>query len=256
MNAKNHVHVSSSVDDAAKAAADFWVRCASAAIRTRGAFHVAFSGGSTPKRLHRYLLMDEYRQQIDWSCVHVYFGDERMVVRDHPDSNYRMVRETLLEHVDIPEAHIHPIVDDDLLMADQPPKSVQALAENYAQILEEALPHDSDGRIRFDLIMLGMGADGHTASLFPGTSILDEHKRTVAEVYVEKLQAWRVSLTFPVLEQAHQRLLLVCGEDKAEILAKVFTHADKDDYPVKRFAAMPASEWFLDQAAASKLSES
>jgi len=255
VNKKNNIFIAGSVDAAAKAAADFWVACAVAAIRTRRAFHVAFSGGSTPKYLHRYLLMDEYRQRIDWSCVHVYFGDERMVARDHPDSNYRMVRETLLDHVDIPEAHIHPIVEDDLLMSSEPAQSVPLLAGNYAQTLEKALPHDGDGRICFDLIMLGMGADGHTASLFPGTSILNEDKRTVAEVYVEKLQAWRVSLTFPVLEQAHQRLLLVCGEDKADVLAKVFTHEDEDDYPVKRFAAMPDTHWFLDQAAAGKLGE-
>ncbi len=256
MNSKNNIHIEDSVEAAARAAADFWVECASAAILTRGAFHVAFSGGSTPKHLHRYLLMDEYRQRIDWSCVHVYFGDERMVARDHPDSNYRMLRETLLDHVDIPEAHIYPIVDDDLLISDQSPKSIQAIARNYAQTLDEVLPHDSDGRIRFDLVMLGMGADGHTASLFPGTSILNEDKRTVAEVYVEKLQAWRVSLTFPVLEQAYQRLLLVCGENKADVLAKVFTNLDKGDYPVKRFADMSDTSWFLDQAAASKLGES
>ncbi len=256
MNKKNNIFIAGSVEAAAKAAADFWLQCATVAIHTRGAFHVAFSGGSTPKYLHHYLLTDEYREKIDWSRVHVYFGDERMVARDHPDSNYRMVRETLLDHVAIPAAQIYPIVDDDLLIYDEPPKSVQALAGNYAQTLEEALPHDRDGRIRFDLIMLGMGADGHTASLFPGTSILNEDKRTVAEVYVEKLQAWRVSLTFPVLEQAHQRLLLVCGEDKADVLAKVFTHADEENYPVKRFAAMPGTRWFLDQAAAGKLGES
>jgi len=255
VNLKDNVHVSCSVDDAAKAAAEYWLQCAVAAIQEQGAFHVAFSGGSTPKYLHRHLLTDEYRQQIDWSRVHVYFGDERMVARDHPDSNYRMVRETLLDHVDIPETNIYPMVDDALLRSSEPAQSVPLLARNYAQTLEERLPHDSDGGICFDLIMLGMGADGHTASLFPGTSILDEHKRTVAEVYVEKLQAWRVSLTFPVLEQAHQRLLLVCGEDKADVLAKVFSHADKADYPVKRFALMPATEWFLDQAAAGKLGE-
>ncbi len=253
MNSKSNIHIEDSVDAAAKAAADFWVQCATAAIRTRGAFHVAFSGGSTPKYLHRYLLMDEYRERIDWSRVHVFFGDERMVMCDHPDSNYRMVRETLLDHVDIPQANIYSVVDDALLMSDDPSQSASVLATNYAKILDELLPHDKHGLIKFDLVMLGMGADGHTASLFPGTSILDECTRTVAEVYVEKLKAWRVSLTFPVIEQARQRLLLVCGEDKAEVLAKVFTHADKDDYPVKRFASLSDSQWFLDKMAASKL---
>lgn len=253
MNAKSNVHVSSSVDGAAKAAADFWLQCATAAIQKQGAFYVAFSGGSTPKYLHRYLLMDEYREKIDWSKVHAFFGDERMVGRDHPDSNYRMVRETLLDHTDIPRANIYPVVDDARLASAEPAQSASVFAANYAKILDEILPHDKQGRIKFDLVMLGMGADGHTASLFPGTSILEESARNVAEVYVEKLKAWRVSLTFPVIEQAHQRLLLICGEDKAEVLAKVLRPADKHDYPVKRFASMPDSQWFLDQAAASKL---
>ncbi|VAX12887.1 6-phosphogluconolactonase, eukaryotic type [hydrothermal vent metagenome] len=255
MDAKNNICVSESVDAAAKAAAEFWAQCAVAAIQDRGAFYIAFSGGSTPQYLHRYLLMDEYREKIDWSRVHAFFGDERMVARDHPDSNYRMVRETLLSHVDIPEANIYPVVDDALLASLEPAQSAAMLAANYAKVLEQRLPHDEHGRITFDLVMLGMGADGHTASLFPGTSILDERTRSVAEVYVEKLTAWRVSLTFPVIEQAQQRLLLICGEDKAEVLAKVFASTDKHDYPVKRFASLPRSEWFLDQAAASKLEQ-
>ncbi|HEB55109.1 MAG TPA: 6-phosphogluconolactonase [Gammaproteobacteria bacterium] len=251
MNSKNNIHIEVSVEAAAKAAAEYWVQCATTAIQERGAFHVAFSGGSTPKYLHRYLLMDESREKIDWSRVHAFFGDERMVARDHPDSNYRMVRETLLDHVAIPAANIYPVVDDALLASLEPVQSAAMLAANYAKILQQRLPHDELGRIKFDLVMLGMGADGHTASLFPGTSILDERTRNVAEVYVEKLKAWRVSLTFPVIEQAQQRLLLVCGEDKAEVLAKIFTHTD--NYPVKRFAGMPDSHWFLDRAAAGKL---
>ncbi len=255
MNAKNNVHVSSSTDGAAKAAAEFWVQCAAAAIHEQGAFYVAFSGGSTPKYLHRYLLADEYREKIDWPRVHAFFGDERMVACDHPDSNYRMVRQTLLDQVDIPAANIYPVVDDALLASAEPAQSAPVLAANYAKILDRCVPHDTHGRIRFDLVMLGMGADGHTASLFPGTSILDEYRRSVAEVYVEKLKAWRVSLSFPVIEQAQQRLLLVCGEDKAEVLAKVLSPADRHDYPVKRFAQPVASQWFLDQAAAGKLEQ-
>lgn len=255
MNTKNNVHVSSSVDGAAKAAADFWLQCATAAIHEQGAFYVAFSGGSTPKYVHRYLLADEYREKIDWSRVHAFFGDERMVARDHPESNYRMVRQTLLDHVDIPAANIYPIVDDALLALAAPAQSASVLASNYAKILEQRLPHDTQGRIRFDLVMLGMGADGHTASLFPKTSILEESTRKVAEVYVEKLKAWRVSLTFPVIEQAQQRLLLVCGGDKAEVLAKVLSLADRQDYPVKRVAHLADSQWFLDQVAASKLGQ-
>jgi len=253
LNNKNNIHVEDSVEAAAKAAAELWVQCACAAIRERGAFHVAFSGGSTPKHLHRVLLMDEYRQQVDWSRLHAYFGDERMVAREHADSNYRMVMETLLDHVDIPAANIHALVDNALLASTAQEQSVPALAENYAQLLDKVLPRDDQGRICFDLIMLGMGADGHTASLFPGTTILDENVRTVAAVYVEKLQSWRISLSFSSIAQARQRLLLVCGVDKAEVLAEIFQQDDSADYPIKRFASMPDSDWFLDNAAASKL---
>ncbi len=255
MNSKNNIHIEGSVDAAAKAAAEYWLQCATTAIQERGAFHVAFSGGSTPKYLHRCLLLDEYREKIDWSRVHAFFGDERMVARSHPDSNYRMVRQTLLDHVPVPAANIYPVVDDALLASAEPAQSAAMFAADYAKILDEILPHDEHGLLRFDLVMLGMGADGHTASLFPGTPILDERTRSVAEVYVEKLKAWRVSLTFPVIEQAQQRLLLVCGEDKTEVLAKIFTQGHMNDYPVKRFAGMPDSQWFLDQAAAGRLGE-
>lgn len=252
MNNNNNIHIEDSIDATAKAAAALWVQCASSAIRERGAFHVAFSGGSTPKYLHRHLLTDEYRQQVDWSRVHAYFGDERMVACDHVESNYRMVRQTLLDHVDIPEANIYPVVDDKLLDSSALASSVSMLARNYARMLDKVLPHDNHGQICFDLIMLGMGPDGHTASLFPGTSILDENAQTVAEVYVEKLQSWRVSLSFPSIEQARQRLLLVCGEDKAQVVAEIF-NSDNCDYPVTRFAKMENSFWFLDARAASKL---
>ena len=255
MNNKNNIHIEDSVEAAAKAAADYWLACASSAIAERGAFHVAFSGGSTPKYLHRYLLMDEYRRQLDWSRVHAYFGDERIVACDHADSNYRMVRETLLDHVDIPAANIHPVVDDALLAAHDPASAAPLLAVRYAECLEAQLPHNDAGWIQFDLVMLGMGADGHTASLFPGTAILDECTNSVAAVYVEKLKSWRVSLSFPVLEQARQRLLLVCGKDKADVLEKVFSPADEQDYPVKRFARRIDSLWFMDKAAAAKLGE-
>ncbi|VAX10034.1 6-phosphogluconolactonase, eukaryotic type [hydrothermal vent metagenome] len=249
----NNLYIADSIEAAAIAAAEYWVQCASQAIRQEGIFHVAFSGGSTPKYLHRALLKDEYRKKIDWSCVHAWFGDERMVACDHTDSNYRMVRETLLDHVDIPAVNIHPIVDDKVLSSTERAQSTRLLADNYARQLDAVLPHDSDGRIKFDLVMLGMGADGHTASLFPDTMILDEDTRTVAEVYVEKLKAWRVSLTFPLIEQAHHRLLLVAGEDKANVLAKIFSQTDKHDYPVKGFASRIPSQWFLDKLAAGKL---
>ncbi len=242
--------MSRSIEAMAKAAADHWVACATAAIRERGAFHVAFSGGSTPKHLHRCLLQEEYRRQVDWSRVHAWFGDERMVPRDHPDSNFRMLRETLLDHVEIPAEQIHPMVDDELLASAEPARSVPLLARNYARLLEARLPREA-GRLRFDLIMLGMGADGHTASLFPGTAILGERERTVAEVWVGKLQSWRVSLTFPVIEQARRRLLLIAGEDKAPVLHEVLDAAG--DYPISRVAALPDSDWFLDAAAASRL---
>lgn len=232
------------LDALSRKAATRIVEIARLAIKDRGAFHLALSGGSTPVHLHQMLASPSFREQIAWHQVHVYFGDERNVPPDHPDSNYRMARETLLSHVDIPEHQVHPIPTgcDDM----------QSCAQTYASALS-SLPQES-GMPCLDLILLGMGDDGHTASLFPGTDILKEQRVPVAAVYVPKLDSWRISLTYPVLSRARTIMFLVSGESKAVVLDEVFNQPDRH-YPVQG-VKNEHIEWYVDKAAAKRLIES
>lgn len=259
------IYIHQDLDALANAVAKRWIELASQSIERSDAFHVALSGGSTPKSLYQTLAQPEYSRQIPWHKVCIYFGDERAVPPDHADSNYRLAKEELLDHVPIPESRIHPIYAN--------PDNIRECADQYAQVLEQNLVSEN-GFPRFDLCLQGIGGDGHTASLFPDTDILNEQQRSVAEVYVEKLESWRISITFPVLENARTVLFLVSGEGKADIMQKVLQKAleqkaleGEGDIPfsVKRFPAqrLPVQrirdrkeiEWFLDAAAASKLSK-
>jgi len=229
----------SDVDRLAHAAADWFVSLASAAIAKRGRFAVALAGGSTPRPAYALLAERPRAQQVDWARVEVFWGDERCVAPDHADSNYRMARQALLDHVPIPKRNVHRI------RGELPPSKA---ASDYRSVLERCLGTDG----RFDLILLGMGSDGHTASLFPGTAAVGVRDSTVLANYVEKFDAWRVTLTLPVINKARHVIFLVAGDAKAEALARV--HAE-DSLP----AAMvqPADgqlTWLVDRRAAAKLS--
>jgi 6-phosphogluconolactonase len=169
---------------------------------------VALSGGSTPRTTYALLASDEFAARVDWPRVRVFWGDERCVPPDHPDSNYRMAREALLDKVPIPTENVHR------MRGELPPDQA---ATAYQAELEAVLGASG----RFDLILLGMGADGHTASLFPGTAALEERERTVVAVYVKRLRAWRVTLTLPVINAGRHVLFLVSGTAKAPTLARI-----------------------------------
>jgi 6-phosphogluconolactonase len=173
-----------------------------------GRFTVALSGGSTPRRLFELLASDPFRSQVPWARVEVFWGDERCVPPDHPDSNYRMAREALLDHVDLPPQNVHRVRGEWT-----PDRS----ADHYQSELERVLGPD----LGFDLILLGMGSDGHTASLFPGSPTLEEGEEAVVAVYAAHLDSWRVTLTLPVLNRAHHVLFLVSGASKAGALARI-----------------------------------
>lgn len=215
-----------------------------AAQGQHGHAYLALAGGNTPKGLYRQLT--QLDTAPDWQRVGFFFGDERDVPPDHADSNYRMVRESLFEPLRIGEAQVHRF------HTEQAPE--QALAR-YRQALAE-LPQQQ-GWPCFDLILLGMGSDGHIASLFPDSPLLLEQQQSVTSAEVARLGDRRYSLTLPVLRQARHRLLLVAGEDKAATLQRVFspTGAGEALLPVQQLK--PAhSEWYLDQAAASRLRSS
>ena len=236
--------IASDVNNLSQAAATQLIKCAREAIRQHGAFYLALSGGSTPVHLHETLALPAYQQQIEWDKVHIYFGDERNVPSDHPDSNYRMAQETLLTKVPIPSSQVHAMPTGC--------EEMQDCARRYAELLAR-LPQ-RHGKPCFDLILLGMGNDGHTASLFPQTTILAECDRSVAAVYVAKLSSWRVSLTYPVINLANAVMILVSGPAKAEMLYEVFNEP-KHDYPIQRIHNEHL-EWYVDTAAAARLIES
>ncbi|MDX5332668.1 MAG: 6-phosphogluconolactonase [Gammaproteobacteria bacterium] len=225
-----------------RAAAGYVLAAAQSAIATRGVFHLALAGGSTPRRLYQ-LLAATPADRVDWPHWQIWFGDERCVPPDHADSNYRMAREALLDHVAIPAAQIHPMVHH----PDDPAADARAYAGQLTRDLITAA-----GVPVLDLVLLGMGDDGHTASLFPGTDILAVDDRPVAAVAAPG-KGWRISLTYPVLERARERLFLVAGAAKAPVLAQVLADPQAAaPYPVARLAA-GGGRWLLDRAAAQAL---
>jgi 6-phosphogluconolactonase len=225
-----------------RAVAERWVSLANESIRARNSFHVALAGGSTPKPVYQ-LLRDA---PLDWGKIHLYWGDERDVPAEHQDSNYRMVKEALLDHIAIPEENVHPIH----VQAD-----IEQSVEAYRQVLNSHLHRAANGWPCFDLVMLGMGDDGHIASLFPKTSALAVSDNSVVSVYVDKLNSWRVTLTYPVLNVARHIMLLVTGDAKARVVARVLSGSTEHDYPVQKLAPQGKLEWFLDQAAAQAITE-
>lgn len=232
------IRICRDADEVSHIAAEHLARKAAESIASRGRFSVALSGGSTPRRLYEVLSRPPYAAGVDWEHVHLYWGDERCVPFDHPDSNYQMVRLTLLAGISIPVGNVHPIQ-----CAGSPKRAAQLYEDEIASHIGE-VP-------RFDLVLLGLGLDGHTASLFPGTPAVGEQRRRVVAVHVPKLQTWRVSFTLPMLNDAWGVLFLVTGGEKARVLAKVL--AD-DDCPASRVQPIDGQlTWLVDAEAAACL---
>ncbi|HEY1292986.1 MAG TPA: 6-phosphogluconolactonase [Chloroflexota bacterium] len=228
----------------ADAAARQIVERAQAAIDARGVFSIALSGGSTPRELHHRLASAPLAQRVDWQRVHVFFGDERCVPPDDPQSNYHMAQETLLSRVPIPPAQVHR------MRGELPPE--EAAADYTGQL--EAFFEDEPPRL--DVIVLGMGDNGHTASLFPGLTAVHEQQRWVVAENVPEVGMWRITLTPVVLNLGHQVLFLVAGEAKASMLREVLEGAyAPDERPAQIVRPAPGEViWLVDAAAAAKLS--
>ena len=226
-----------------EAVAHQWRKIAESAIHDRGVFHVALAGGGTPRKLYERLTQPDYRDGLPWKLTHVYFGDERCVPQDHAHSNYRMASEALLSHVPIPPSQAHAMFDPSL--------STEKNVEHYATLLANHLPTSVSGQPIFDLILLGMGDDGHTASLFPGTEILHETNRAVAAQWVQKLDAWRISLTFPTINAARNVAILVAGASKADRMAEIADNETSNtSYPIQQVNPTGRLHWYLDHDAA------
>ena len=213
------------------------------AIQEKGRFAVALSGGSTPKLLFQELVK-RYRKQVDWSAVDFFWSDERYVPVDHPDSNAGMALQNFLLPLQIQRTSIYSV-----------PTNVSPAtqsADAYAEIIAKYFGVSGQPP-QFDLILLGVGEDGHTASLFPGTLALLEQKKWVVANWVEKLSAWRITFTYPLLNSAATVLFMVTGRNKAEIVHRILDKKDSDlpAQTVRPFSGRPY--WYLDAAAASLL---
>ena len=234
------VNIYESSEELAEAAAQEFAARAGEAIGQRGRFAVVLAGGSTPKATYEVLASD-YADRIDWSNVHFFFGDERSVPPDHEDSNYRMAREALLDHV--PAGSVHR------MQGELPPDEA---AEAYEQELRDYF--GSEELPRFDLILLGTGGDGHTASLFPETAALEVHDRWVVANPVLKLETTRITLTVPIINAARAVYFLVAGEGKAGPVAEILEGTpDPRQYPATLIQPQGGPKWMLDRPAASEL---
>ena len=215
-------------------------------IKKRNQFTVALSGGSTPRKLYRMLAEDPYRSEIPWGKIHIFWVDERCVPENDPASNYGAAKKDFVDRISVPSGQIHAMRGQIL---------PQQGAELYAEELKKNLPIDADGFPVLDMILLGIGKDGHIASLFPGQRSLEETKRWVLAVSGGDPNLKRLTLTYPVLNRAGQIVLMVTGKAKAQIVKTVFEN---------RRAQLPAQKiepingqliWILDRAAAAWLSE-
>lgn len=238
------IRVFDTLPELMRAAAEEVVRGAAQAVRDRGCFAWALSGGSTPRDLYRLLSGPLYRDRLPWSDIHVFWGDERHVPPEDPDSNFRMAREAMLDAVPLPAANIHRI------HAEEPDAEVAAKA--YETELREFF-HSAPGEWpRFDLILLGLGKDAHTASLFPSGEAVHERERMVVAPWVEAQNTFRITLTPPVLNGARLVVFLTAGDDKAEPLRAVLEGArDPSRYPAQIVEGNRL--WLVDRAAARLL---
>jgi 6-phosphogluconolactonase len=225
-------------------AASFFVSASKNSIATKKRFAVAISGGSTPRRLYTLLGSETYRDRVDWSNVHVFWVDERCLPKEHEESNFKTAFDTFLSKISIPDGNIHRIKGEEF-----PGKAAQEYQEDLWKFFGRS------GFPMFDLIILGVGGDGHTASLFLGSKSLDEKIRLAIPVYLEKPNRNRITLTLQVLNNAVQILFLVAGRSKASILSEILGDREKK----KRFPAGLINPvhgymtWLIDQDAAERL---
>ena len=243
------VWVCANAEEGARAAARQFVDLAWQFIAQVGQFSVALSGGKTPQLLYGLLASDEFRNQIDWPKVHLFWGDERPVPPESPESNFGMARRELILRVPIPLANVHRMEADRA--------NIGRAAQDYEDVLRQYLDLDAAGWPRFHLILLGMGTEGHTASLFPGARKLSGTLRWVSTPLIAKLATRRMTLTLPVINAAHNVTFLVVGKDKAEILRTVLEGASDPPLPAQ-LVTVPSGRrvFFLDRPASALLEAS
>lgn len=249
LNSSAKIRVSTTPQELFATAAEEVVQCANQAVAERGRFTIALSGGSTPKSLYN-LLATNALNTLPWDRMFFFWGDERHVPPTDAESNYRMVNEAMLSKVPVSAANVFRVPTEN--------PDAAAAAEAYEKTLRKVFQIGEHEVPRFDLILLGLGPDGHTASLFPGTAALREKARIFVANWVEKLKTHRLTLTLPVLNAGRTVAFLVSGTDKATVLRTVLedSSASGEQYPAKLVKPSDGELiWFLDRAAASALSD-
>ncbi len=236
-------HIYKDADQLLTALAEFVVTKANEAIQQQGRFSFVLSGGSSPKKLFELLASDRYKKQIDWTKVFFFFGDERYVPADHPDSNYLMAKKALFDALQISPGQIFR------MKTELPPEEA---ALSYEKDLQG---YFVNSLVRFDLVLLGLGDDAHTASLFPYTTVLQEKESLVKALYIEKVKMNRITLTAPCINQAAAIAFLVYGPSKADAVHRVLQGGQNiNEYPAQLIRPNGgALHWFLDEAAATRL---
>lgn len=238
MNGKLHVYESTDLMN--EAVADLIIRTAAESIQARGRFVLSLSGGHTPAKLFSLLSSPSYRDQIDWQKTFVFWGDERCVPMSDERNNAHMARSLMLDKIDIPQSNVFPI---------QVEMSPSEAARSYEQSIKDFFGKEA---AHFDLILLGLGDNGHTASLFPGTPVIHESEHLVQEVYVEDQKEWRITMTVPLINEARNIAFLISGKGKANILNIVLNAPFQPDlYPAQLI--LPGHGhlyWFADKDAA------
>jgi 6-phosphogluconolactonase len=240
-----HIAIYPDIDTLSHDATQHIVRIANESIATYGHFTMALSGGTTPRKTYELLGSEPYSRQINWTLVHIFWGDERSVPPESPDSNYRMAHEILLSKIPVPAVQVHR------MLANEPDRDVAS--QEYVEDMQRVFA--TDDIPSFDLIQLGMGPEGHTASLFPHQEALHEERRLVMPVSVPKPPPDRLTFTPPLLNAARNILFLVTGSDKADALHAVLEGPyQPDEYPTQ-IVRPPNGEvvWMVDTAAAQNI---
>ena len=247
MSLNAEIRVFPNADELNRATAELFVQAAQRRLGAGGLFCAALSGGSTPRRLYQLLADSDFARRIPWDATHLFQVDERSVPPDHPESNFRMIRETMLSRAPLPGEHFHRMAAES--------QDLEEAARRYSEEIADVLRPGPSEWPQFDFVLLGLGPDGHTASLFPDTAALEERERWVVPNRVEKLGTWRLTLTFPVINSAAETIFLVAGADKAEILRRVLRPTSPADaLPAQRInPAKGQLYWYLDQPAARLL---
>lgn len=237
------IHILKTIPQLIKSAALHFISVGKNAIASRGEFNVVLSGGSSPKKLYELLTSPEYKEQVNWEKVNFFFGDERDVPSNNPENNAYMAKRTLLDPLNIPKSNIFPVNTS---------LSPQEAAKNYTSTITSQLSRQD---LQFDLILLGLGENAHTASLFPYTPVLTDKSTSIQAVFLEDQKVYRITMTAPLINQARNIAFLVYGQEKAEAVHQVLEgEFDPEQYPAQLIDPEKGElHWFLDEAAASLL---